>query len=136
MIRRRNAILLAAGLLAPLALVGRPAGAIDQDLVVSATTGPPGTEVTVSSASCVAPPDGDVSLDVSFFTGTAPNQQIAAFASGYEGSATITILKWRGPDFWPPSFTSPMPSCMRSTWLATSTKRCHRSRRSRGKPWA
>jgi hypothetical protein len=98
MIRRRNAILLAVGLIAPLALVGSPAGAIDQDLVVSATAGPPGTEVTVSSASCVSPNEGDASLAVSLYTGTAPNQQIAAFSEGYDGTATFTIPDWVDPD--------------------------------------
>jgi len=98
MIRRRNAILLALGLLAPLALVDSPAGAIDQDLVASVTAGPPGTTITVSSASCTDPVDDNAYLMASLYVGTAPNQQIAAFGSGSTGSATLTVPDWVDPD--------------------------------------
>lgn len=94
MIRRRNAILLALGLIAPLALVDSPAGAVDQDLVASTTTGPPGTEITLSSASCTAPSNGDAYMEASLYIGTAPTEQIAAYGTGFEGSVTLTIPDW------------------------------------------
>lgn len=94
MIRRRNAILLTLGLLAPLALVDAPAGAIDQDLVATPTAGPTGTVITVSSASCTDPSEENAYLDVSLYVGTAPNEQIAAYGTGSTGSVTLTIPDW------------------------------------------
>ncbi|HWJ62511.1 MAG TPA: hypothetical protein VNS19_11115 [Acidimicrobiales bacterium] len=98
MIRRRNAILLALGLIAPLALVDAPAGAIDQDLVVSTAAGPPGTAITVSSASCEDPVDENAIIEASLYVGTAPDQQIAAYGSGYQGSVVLTVPDWVDPD--------------------------------------
>ncbi|MGN6693277.1 MAG: hypothetical protein ACTHN0_03795 [Aquihabitans sp.] len=100
MIRRRHAILLALGLLAPLALVDAPAGAaLEQDLTASVTAGPPGTTITLTSATCVPEgSDGEAGLNVSLFVGTAPNQQIAANGYSSEGSATLTIPDWVDPD--------------------------------------
>ncbi|MGN6693278.1 MAG: hypothetical protein ACTHN0_03800 [Aquihabitans sp.] len=95
MIRRRNAILLALGLLAPLALVDSPAGAaLDQDLVASTTSGPPGTSIVLSSASCTASGGGEAYLEASLYIGTAPAEQIAAYGTGFEGSVTLTIPDW------------------------------------------
>ena len=98
MIRRRTAILLALGLTAPLAFTASAAGALDQDLVASTTAGPPGTSITVSSASCVATGDGEAGLDASLYVGTAPDQQVAASAFGEAGSVTLTIPDWVDPD--------------------------------------
>jgi hypothetical protein len=95
---KRNAILLTLGLLAPLALVDAPAGAIDQDLVASTTAGPPGTEVTLSSASCTAGGDDEAFLDVRLYSGTEPDLKLAGIASGMDGEATITVPDWVDPD--------------------------------------
>lgn len=99
--RRRTRLLLlaaATGLIAP-TVVNTAAGAIDQDLVVSTTAGPVGSSVTVSSASCVASGGEDEAyLSVSMYSGTAPDEQIIAFANGYEGSAELTIPDWVDPD--------------------------------------
>lgn len=100
MIRRRHAILLAAGLLAPLALVDAPAGAdLEQDLVASVTAGAPGTVITVSSATCVPPSEtGEANLDVSLYVGTAPNQKIAANGYSGDGATTLTVPDWVDAD--------------------------------------
>lgn len=99
MIGRRTAVLLAAGLLAPLVLTSAPAGAaLEQDLVASVTAGPPGTVVTLSSATCVAGGDDEAYLDLVAYSGTAPSEKLAGFGSGTEGSATITIPDWVDPD--------------------------------------
>lgn len=98
MIRRRHAVLLALGLLAPLALVDSPAGAIDQDLTASVTVGPPGTVVTLSSASCTASGDNEAFFDVRLSSGTEPDLKVAGFASGDAGEAQITIPDWLDPD--------------------------------------
>lgn len=96
MIRRRHAILLALGLLAPLALVDSPAGAaLEQDLVASVTAGTPGTVITLSSATCVPPTEtSEATLDVSLYVGTAPNQKIAANGYSGNGATTLTVPDW------------------------------------------
>ena len=97
MIRRRSAILLAVGLLAPLALTSSPASGIDQDLVVSATNGPPGTEIAVTSATCVGSDEVEAYLEVAFITGIAPNEQLAGIGQGFDGAATVTVPDWVDP---------------------------------------
>ncbi|WP_421118230.1 hypothetical protein ACE2AJ_12510 [Aquihabitans daechungensis] len=106
MIRRRHATLLVLGLLAPLALVDAPAGAIDQDLVASAASGPPGTEVTLSSASCTASgDDSEAFLDVQLYSGTEPDLKLAGLGTSVDGAATVTIPDWVDPD-QPATFTA------------------------------
>jgi hypothetical protein len=99
--RRRTRLLLlaaATGLIAP-TVVNTAAGAIDQDLVVSATSGPVGSSIAVSSASCVPNGgDGEAYLSVSMYSGTAPDEQIIAYATGYNGDAELTIPDWVDPD--------------------------------------
>jgi hypothetical protein len=97
-IRPRTAVLLTLGLLAPLALVDAPAGALDQDLVASSTSGPPGTVVTLSSASCTPSGDQEAYLDAQLFSGTEPDLKLAGVATGSEGSVTFTIPDWVDPD--------------------------------------
>ena len=48
---------------------GARIGALDQDLVASATSGPPGTVVTLSSASCTPSGDQEAYLDAQLFSG-------------------------------------------------------------------
>jgi hypothetical protein len=103
--KKRNAVLLTLGLFAPLALVDTPAGAIDQDLVASTNAGPPGTEVTLSSASCTASGEDEAFLDVRLYSGTEPNLKLAGIASSMDGVATITIPDWVDPD-QPATFTA------------------------------
>lgn len=103
MFRRPRALLLAAGFLAPIALVGVPAtsagagtaahSAIAQDLVLSATSGAPGTTIRVSSDSC-ARDDGSgfQELLVRLVIGTAPNQQLAALGDSTDGDQAELVL--------------------------------------------
>jgi hypothetical protein len=99
MIRRRTALFVAAGLLAPLMLTAAPAGAaLEQDLVASVTAGPPGTVVTFTSATCVASGNNEAYLDLVAYSGTSPNEKLAGLGSGSDGSATITIPDWVDPD--------------------------------------
>lgn len=88
---RRLLPLLAALLAAPIAVASSPAGAIDQDLVVSAASGAPGDRIEVSSASCVSDvvieDDELISgtlrfLQVRLVVGTAPDQVLAGYAIG------------------------------------------------------
>ncbi|MEO6989808.1 MAG: hypothetical protein ABI239_14310, partial [Aquihabitans sp.] len=102
MLRRTRSVLFAAGLLAPALVLGghsAAAAAVDQDLVLSVTNGPPGTEVTASSASCVSDFDGDVDryLRVLLISGTAPNELLAGIgiSFGFDDSpATLTVPDW------------------------------------------
>ena len=99
MLRRTRSVLLTAGLLAPALVLGgqSAAGAVDQDLVLSVTSGPAGTEVTASSASCLADPDGDVEryLEVLLISGTSPNDLLVGIGNGYDGDpATFTVPDW------------------------------------------
>lgn len=98
MIRPRTAVLLAFGLLAPLALVDAPAGALDQDLVASATSGSPGTVVTLSSASCSPTGDQEAYLDAQLYSGSEPDLKLAGVASSSEGAVELTIPDWLDPD--------------------------------------
>ncbi|WP_426573351.1 hypothetical protein [Aquihabitans sp. McL0605] len=85
------------GLLVPAAIASSPAGALDQDLVVSAASGPPGTVITVSSASC-APTDGVfTSMDARLISGTAPDELLAGVGSADGGSVSIVVPDWVDP---------------------------------------
>lgn len=98
MIRRSHALLLTIGLLAPVAVHVTPAGAIDQDLQVSANSGAPGDRIDVSSASCVASDQNSASLFVKLLSGTAPDQVLAGVAgSGDTSPATLVVPDWLDP---------------------------------------
>lgn len=100
--RRTRAVLVAATMIAAGTVVLAPsAQAIDQDLVVSTTTGPPGTEIEVSSASCSgSDPDGYQSLIVRLVVGAAPDERFAGFASSSEAGtpAVLVVPDWIDPD--------------------------------------
>lgn len=103
MARRTRSLLLAAGLLAPVVVLAAPqsAQAIDQDLVVSATNGPPGTQVAVSSASCTSDQAEDVErfLIVRLISGVAPDEVLAASAGAEDGDAAVLVVPdWVDPD--------------------------------------
>lgn len=103
MLRRTRSILLTAGLVAPvLVLAGHSAaGAVDQDLVISATNGAPGTTITASSASCTSDYDDDFEryLQVQLIAGTAPDEVLVGIATGIgDRPATIVIPDWVDPD--------------------------------------
>jgi len=99
-IHRRLATIACAGLLAPLALSTPPAGAVDQDLVVSATSGAPGDEITVSSASCSTVVSGDEAADtflrVLLISGDGADAVLAGAGSG-NGTATLIVPDWLDP---------------------------------------
>lgn len=109
---RRLLPLLAALLAAPVAVASSPAGAIDQDLVVSSPSGAPGDRIEVSSASCVSDVvfDGDflVSgtlrlLQVRLVVGVAPDQALAGYGFGGSGlddasPAVVVLPDWADPD--------------------------------------
>jgi len=90
-----------AGLVVPVA--GQTSvSAIDQDLVVPTTSGAPGTEVVVSSASCVPDDDGTTFqyLWVRLVSGTAPAQVLAGSATSFgdEEAAAMIVPDWVDPD--------------------------------------
>ncbi len=95
--RRRIAIVLALGLAAPFALTAHAAGALEQDLVATPTSGPVGTTITLTSATCVGTGDDEVGMEAALYVGTAPDQQIAASTFG-EGSVELTVPDWVDPD--------------------------------------
>lgn len=110
---RRLLPLLAAVLVAPIAVASSPAGAIDQDLVVSAASGAPGDRIEVSSASCtsdlVLDEDDDIIsgllrfLQVRLVVGTAPDQVLAGYAVGSSGlddssPAVVVLPDWADAD--------------------------------------
>ena len=98
MIRRSHALLLTIGLLAPVAVHVAPAGAVDQDLQVSATSGAPGDRIDVSSASCVSSEENGLSLFVKLLSGTAPDQVLAGVAGSEDASpATLVVPDWLDP---------------------------------------
>lgn len=100
MAHRRPALLAALVLTAAAAvaaIVPTAAGAVDQDLVVSAVAGPPGTVITLSSASCVSGGEFEAYLDAQLIVGTAPDQQLAAVGSNIDGSAKLTVPDWVDP---------------------------------------
>lgn len=102
MIRRPRTALIAAaviGVIAPVAIASSPAAAVDDDLVVSATSGEPGTLIDVTSASCVEDGDTFRYLTVLMISGTAPDEVFAGIASGYEGEpAMLVVPNWVDPD--------------------------------------
>lgn len=96
--RTRLAIVAAViGLVLPAAVTSSPAGALGQDLVVSAASGPPGTIITMSSAGCTSSDSLDADLEVELISGTAPDAVLAGVGSGSEGSATIEVPDWVDP---------------------------------------
>ena len=92
---RLRALVVAAlvGAAAPVVLGGSPAGAVDQDLVVSAVAGAPGAGIAVSSASCVDELDAEVLryLSVRLISGTAPDEVLAGFGTN-DGPTGVTIV--------------------------------------------
>lgn len=107
MARRSRLALLTAvvGLLVPVAASSTPAGAVDQDLQVSATSGAPGTTIELTSASCVSEGDGSGPSDVfraitaRLVVGTAPDEVAAGVGSAFEGEAArIVVPDWVDPD--------------------------------------
>lgn len=99
-IRHRIAAVVCAGLVAPVAIGASTAGAIDQDLVVSATSGTPGNVIDVSSAACapVDDPDGDVEryLRVLLISGTGDAERLAGIGNGF-GAASFIVPDWTDP---------------------------------------
>ncbi|HWJ61333.1 MAG TPA: hypothetical protein VNS19_05135 [Acidimicrobiales bacterium] len=99
-IRHRIAAVVCAGLVAPVAIGASSAGAIDQDLVVSASAGAPGDVIDVSSASCA--PINDPSVDserfvrVLLISGTGSEQVLAGMGSGL-GAASLLVPDWVDP---------------------------------------
>lgn len=88
------------GVLVPTAVSQTAVSAVDQDLVVSATSGAAGTEIHVSSASCETSFDGDAIryLSVRLLSGTAPGQVLAGGAVGSEGDDAIVVVPdWIDP---------------------------------------
>lgn len=84
----------------PIAADQGVAGAVDQDLVASATSGEAGDVITFSSASCVDDPDAGIyrSVLVRLISGTAPDEVLAGAGAGYDGTdATIVIPDWIDP---------------------------------------
>lgn len=102
MIRRPRTALIAAavlGVIAPVAIASSPAAAVDDDLVVSATSGEPGTLIDVTSASCVEDADTLRYLTVLMISGSAPDEVFAGIASGYEDEpAVLVVPNWVDPD--------------------------------------
>jgi hypothetical protein len=96
---RRLAVALCTIAVVPLAATSSPAGAIDQDLVVSAASGAPGTVVEVSSASC-APlgedVDGEQYVRVLLVSGTGDAAVLAGAGSG-QGAARFIVPDWVDP---------------------------------------
>ena len=97
----RLAVLTAAvGLIAPVAASQTAVSAVDQDLVLSATSGEPGALVTVTSASCDTGDDenGFGYLWVRLVSGTAPSEVLAGSAySLSSGVATLIVPDWLDP---------------------------------------
>ncbi|MCU1369933.1 MAG: hypothetical protein JWO77_1127 [Ilumatobacteraceae bacterium] len=87
-------------MLVPTAISQTAVSAVEQDLVVSATSGAAGTEVTVTSASCDTAAEGNVFryLNVRLLAGTAPDQVLAGSALGIENEEAIIIVPdWLDP---------------------------------------
>jgi hypothetical protein len=99
-IHRRIAAAVCLGLLAPVAISTASGGAIDQDLVVSATSGAPGDVIDVSSASCAPIDDGGDTerfLRVLIITGSGADEVLAGVGWGY-GSTSVIVPDWTDPD--------------------------------------
>lgn len=98
---RRLAVALAAIAMVPVAASTSPAGAIDQDLVVSAASGAPGDIIEVSSASCgpfdQPDADGEQFLRAILISGTGADEVLAGAGSG-PGVANIVVPDWIDPD--------------------------------------
>lgn len=102
MLLRTRPLFLVAGLAAGIVVAVSPsASAVDQDLVVSTTTGPPGTEIEVSSASCLGSDPGAIQfLTARLVVGAVPDERFAGFARSSEdgGPAVLVVPDWIDPD--------------------------------------
>lgn len=104
MSHRIRPLFLVAGLVAGIVVVAPSASAVDQDLVVSAANGPPGTVITVTSASCVSEPDaggGGIarSIEAQLIVGTAPDELLAGRGrSNGKSPPRILVPDWVDPD--------------------------------------
>ncbi|QXC61098.1 hypothetical protein KSP35_22755 [Aquihabitans sp. G128] len=98
MSHRVRSVLLAAGLLAPIAVVALPADAAPPALTVSVTAGAPGTAVTVTGTGCSSTDDADRSIEISFISGTAPNERLAGQTGSYDGDTyPFLVPTWIDP---------------------------------------
>jgi hypothetical protein len=100
MIRRRLVAILAVGLLVPVATSSPSAGAVEQDLVVSATSGSARDVIEVSSASCVEEPDGSFFrfLSVRLVAGAPGSEVMAGAGSSSTGEAVrVVVPDWVDP---------------------------------------
>lgn len=101
---RTRALFLVAGLVAGIVVVAPSASAAEQDLMLSAANGPPGTVITVTSASCVSEPDaggGGIarSIEAQLIVGTAPDELLAGRGhSDGEGPPRILVPDWVDPE--------------------------------------
>ena len=115
---RRLAAIVGAGLLAPIAITTASGAAIDQDLVVSATSGAPGDVITASSASCSPPPDdGDIVdryFQVTLVSGDGTDAVLAGSGWG-SGEAAFIVPDWVDPA----DAASVEASCITTTFGAT-----------------
>ena len=116
--RRTRLLLLAAtvGLVAPVAVSATSASAVDQDLQVSVTSGAPGTEITLSSASC-DPQTSDEEelrlLTARLISGTAPDEVMAGAATGFDGHDPVLVI----PDWIDPTDPAVIEaSCIEVIW--------------------
>lgn len=98
---RRLAVVLAAIAVVPVAASNHAAGAIDQDLVVSAASGDPGTVIEVSSATCgefdVPNAEGERYLRAILVSGTGADEVLAGAGSG-PSEARLVVPDWIDPD--------------------------------------
>lgn len=103
--RRRHLVtLLALGLLAPVAVSTPSGGAITQDLVVSATSGAPGTVIEVSSATCATPESPDIEIDdariltVRLVASGPSGEALAGANTTLDGSTSLVVPDWVDAD--------------------------------------
>lgn len=100
MLRRRLVVLLALGLLAPVATSAPSGGAVQPDLTLSTTSGAARTVVEVSSASCVDEPDGSRwrFLAARLVSGAPGSEVMAAAGSNGEGEPILlAVPDWIDP---------------------------------------
>jgi hypothetical protein len=97
---RRLATLAAVGLLAPIAIGSSSAAAVEQDLVVSATSGAARSVIEVRSASCVDDLDGSIVrvLLARLRSGTGADEVLAGSASALGNEAArVVVPDWIDP---------------------------------------
>lgn len=100
MLRRRLLIPAAIALLWPVATAAPSGGAVEPDLVVSATSGAARSVIEVSSASCVDDPDGSIIryLSVRLVSGAPGSEVLAGAGTGGEGEAArFVVPDWIDP---------------------------------------